>query len=160
MGDPGDDITMQAGPRGYVEPTFGQRLLARVIDAVVLIPPLLPIVLLMSGRLRILVALAVLAGYEISLVGQAGRTIGKSVMGTRVMDSTYASVPTVRQSARRWITLFGGCFAGLVAPSWEWIGTVWFVAAALPLMVPPLHRGLHDRVAGTIVSGDSAPVRG
>lgn len=158
MGGPGDDITMHTGPRGYVEPTIAQRVLARVVDAIVLVPPFLPVVLLTDGRLQIVLGLAFAAAYEITLVAQWGRTVGKAVVGTRVVDAAYATMPTLRQAAVRWLALAGGGFVALLHPSWAGFALLWAAVAVLPVLVPPLHRGLHDRAAGTIVSADSRPI--
>lgn len=158
MGGPGDDITMHTGPRGYVEPTFGQRLLARLVDALALVLLLSPLLLLPDGRSRIALALAVGATYETVMVARWGRTLGKVALGTWVMDAAYASTPTTKQSALRWFGLHGGGLAALLHPAWAGFGSLWLAVAVLPVMVPPLHRGLHDRAAGTIVSADSRPI--
>ncbi len=158
MGGPGDDITARTGPRGYVEPTFGQRLLARLADALVLLPILVPLSLVASGRLRVALVLAVGAAYEIGMVARRGRTLGKSLFGTRIVDATYGDAPTPRQAGVRWLVMFGGGLAGLIDPAWASLGQVTFVVSAVPILIPPFHQGLHDHAAGTMVTAPSDPI--
>ena len=157
-GEGNDDITMQTGPRGYVEPTFGQRLVARIVDALVLLPAVVLASLVTDGRARVAVVLAMSAAYETVAVSRWGRTVGKHLMGTRVVDATYATYLDTGRAGLRWLALFGGGLAGLVVPAWANLVELWIVVAVLPVMVPPLHRGLHDRAAGSIVTGDSTSV--
>lgn len=158
MGGPGDDITTRTGPRGYVEPTFSQRLLGRLVDGLVQLPVMVPLALVTEGRVRVALVLAVSATYEIGLVATRGRTLGKQLLGTRVVDATYGDAPTTRQAALRWLVMFSGGFAGLVQPSWANLVEVTFFVSAAPILMPPLHLGLHDRAASTIVTAPSHPL--
>jgi uncharacterized RDD family membrane protein YckC len=153
-----DDITMQTGPRGYVEPTFGQRLVARIVDAFVLLPAVVAVSLATDGRLRVGLVLAASAVYETVCVSRWGRTVGKQLLGTCVVDATYATYLGPGRAAMRWFGLFGGGLAGLVHPAWANLAELWLLIAVVPVLLPPLHRGLHDRAAGSIVTGDSASV--
>lgn len=144
-----------AGPPDFLEPVFGQRLLARVVDLVAMAVPVLLLTWAVGGRGGRALAVAAVTVYEVVAVSVAGRTIGKALFGTRVVDATTGAPPIPLQAALRWGTLGGGAFVVLLVPALEGLEAAWFWIAALPAISGPLHRGLHDRVARTIVTADA-----
>ena len=141
-------------PPGFVEPTFGQRLVARLIDAVVVLPAIVVIAAVTNGVVRGALGLAGVATYEIALVARRGQTLGKMAMGTRIVDRTSGALPSVQQAAARWIVLIAGSVVALLIPEIEPFEILYTLAVLVPVLRPPLHRGLHDLAAGTVVSSE------
>ena len=73
-----------------------------------------------------------------------GQTLGQIAIGTRVVPEEDGSLPGWRRAALRW-ALPG--VAGRLPFVGLWVG----LAVMASLVVDPSRRGLHDRVAGTIV---------
>jgi uncharacterized RDD family membrane protein YckC len=136
-------------PPDLFEPTFGQRLLARLLDGLILLAPLLVLALVL-GRAGSLVGLLVTAAYEITYIARDGQTIGKRVLGIRVVDVETGAVPTMEQAARRWAILGG--LAWVLSVFVPLLGFLFDVLVVVMVVRPPLHRGPHDLFAGTIVT--------
>ncbi len=147
-----DTAQSKSAPPAFVEPTFGQRLLARLIDAVVFLPVALLLGALAEGRARAAAGLALVTVYEILLVSRRGQTVGKIVMGTRIVNRASGSVPSPAHVALRWLVLIAGSLITLVIPAFENVDIVYSLVVLLPILRPPLHRGLHDFAAGTVVT--------
>ncbi|WP_195210555.1 RDD family protein [Actinomarinicola tropica] len=142
-------------PPGFLEPVFGQRLLARLVDGIVVAGPVLLLTWAVGGRGGRALAVAAVSLYEVVAVSVAGRTVGKALFGTRVVDARTGAAPIPLQAVLRWMVLAGGAFVALLVPALEGLEVVWFWIAVLPVMSGPLHRGLHDRAARTIVTADA-----
>jgi uncharacterized RDD family membrane protein YckC len=82
------------------------------------------------------------------------------VMNTRVVDTCIGDMPTRRQATRRWLALAAGSIITVMVPVLAGLEVLYLVVVLAPVMLPPLHRGLHDRAAGTIVTADSRPITG
>jgi uncharacterized RDD family membrane protein YckC len=136
----------------FREPTFGQRLGGAVLDALLW----LPFAALLAQLGRWLPALAV-AAYEVGLVARDGQTIGKKLVGTRVVSVASGTTPTLRSAAVRWLAVIAIPLVvegtGLPDP----LDLGWTTLVFLPVLKPPLHRGLHDRAAATIVTSVRQP---
>lgn len=139
-------------PPGFAEPTFGQRLAARLIDGLVLLPVILLLAALTDGLARRALSLTVVAIYEVTLVVRRGQTVGKIAVGTRIVDFSSGSLPSLQQSVVRWLVIIAGSVASLVVPAFEPFDAVYTVMVLILVLRPPLHRGLHDLASGTIVS--------
>ena len=130
----------------------GRRLIAKLIDRIVLGLALVPgglVALLSESRLAALVvsagALALVLGFEWWLVSRRGQSPGKYLLGLRIISSEGDEVGFVRGVGQRvWLMgLLGGVLAGV------------------PLVLDPLfvfradRLCLHDRLAKTkvIVAG-------
>jgi uncharacterized RDD family membrane protein YckC len=137
-------------PASYREPKFGQRLLARAVDGVLLVAFAFLVSLVLDGVNRVFVVLAASALYEVLLVAYDGQTLGKRVVGLAVVDDVSGDIPTTSQAVRRWLVLSAAGTVIAVA-STSWLAFVFDLAVLLLVLQPPLHRGLHDRAAGTIV---------
>ena len=146
------DERTQTAPPGFVEPTFGQRLLARLVDSAVLLPMASLIGVLAEGQVRTATGLAVAAVYEILLVSLRGQTVGKIAMETRIVDRESGSLPGTAQIALRWLVLVAGSLFALVIPVFDNVDIVYTLVVLLPILRPPLHRGLHDTASGTVVT--------
>lgn len=155
MTDRADGLAMeQDRPPFYREPTFAQRISARLVDLVVLVPVSLLVGALADDRGAALLGLTLSAAYEVTLVATRGQTLGKMAVGTQVVDCTTGSVPGVGRAAVRWLTVVAGSLVALVitSPTVDALGGVWSLVVLLPILRPPLHRGLHDVAARTVVT--------
>ncbi|HEX3004305.1 MAG TPA: RDD family protein [Angustibacter sp.] len=149
------------GPVGGQPGGMGKRLLARIIDgvllAVVIIALGVPLGVFSAmtnaagqtgfdlGPRLGFQALAVLigAGYEIGMIGARGATIGKQLMGLKVINIETGAVPGFGPAALRWLIPFiGSFFCGVgellvyVSPFFDNSGR---------------QQGWHDKVAKTQV---------
>ena len=140
-----------SGPPGFIEPTFGQRLIGGVLDGLVLLPVALLFEVLGRGPAVDIAGFALASAYYVGLTARNGQTVAKRVVGTRVVDRATGMVPSVRQAVLRWLVLGAG---GLVAASipLEAAGPVYTAVVLGGVLFQPLHRGLHDRAAGTVVT--------
>jgi uncharacterized RDD family membrane protein YckC len=141
-----------ATPAWFVEPTFGQRLTAAVVDGFLVL-----LVAIALGRLP--VTDAVLRGIVVSLtaiyviggITLTGRTLGKQLLGIRVASMADGELPALGSAAMRWLVVTAPALVPWVVPSLRAIAPFVTLAVYLPILQPPLHRGLHDRAAGTVV---------
>ena len=152
------------GPVGGTPGGMGKRLLARIIDGillgVVLVALAVPLGVFSAlsdvgssttgGTVRFganlgFQAVAVLLGaaYEIGLIGARGATIGKQLVGIKVIDIETGAVPGFGPAALRWlIPTVGSFFCGIgellvyVSPFFDSSGR---------------QQGWHDKVAKTQV---------
>ena len=94
-------------------------------------------------RLMALVGFVFLAVYELVPTALWGRTPGKAIVGTRVV-TIGGEVPGWNGAILRWV---------LPALAFQVHVVGWGLAILLraTLVTDPLHRGVHDRLAGTIV---------
>jgi uncharacterized RDD family membrane protein YckC len=97
---------------------------------------------------------AVTGFYTVSGVTLFGRTVGKLLFHLRVVDHATGMLPHLGQALARWLVLGFGGLLGLAVPALGRTGVPALIAMAVlaPILVRPLHRGLHDRAAGTIVT--------
>ena len=141
---------------GYVEPTFGQRFLARLIDSVIVVAVALPIYFVV-GQPPVIVGFALVTAYEVAMIATRGQTLGKMAIGTKIVDAATGQIPSLRQAAFRWLVLILGNLVRRMLPGVAGIfSTVYDVIVLLPILKPPYHRGVHDRIAGTVVTATEA----
>jgi len=143
-------------PPNYQEPTFGQRLLARLIDSVVLLPVLAVLGVIASDRAQSFSWLMIVALYEIVLVTRRGQTLGKMALRTRVVDRATGARPSLGQAATRWLTVIAGPLVAVAVPAVGPLAAVCTLIVIVPAVRPPLHLGLHDLTAHTIVTSTAA----
>ncbi len=139
-------------PAGFRAPTFGQRLLGRLIDTVVLMVVVGVTTLLAGDRTATIVGILVVAAYEIVLVALRGQTVGKMVMGTCVVDRESGALPYLGQATTRWLVVIAGSVVAMGFPLLEPVVPIYTLVVLVPILLAPLHRGLHDRASGTIVT--------
>ncbi|MET9852749.1 RDD family protein [Streptomyces sp. NPDC006450] len=149
---------------------FGKRLVARVIDLLIIAVPLFVIQLLAgdrnrytvetnkgedvtevitksysgSGLLMTLISIVAYVGYDWWFVKKNGQTLGKKWMGLRVAMLNDGSVPqsgaALSRSAVLWLPTLICCFC------------LWPIALVISMLVDkPYKQGLHDKVAKTVV---------
>jgi uncharacterized RDD family membrane protein YckC len=143
-----------ARPAWFVEPTLGQRFFGWLLDGLIFVPVSIAL-RLVTGRphLAFVVAGALRGIYEITLTARTGRTVGKIAMGTSAVDAVDARVISVSRAVVRWLVLSGVTLALSVivfhgvSPAAPYLTIV-----GLTVLPAPLHRGLHDRAAGTVVT--------
>ena len=131
-----------------MEPSLVRRLGARLLDGVVLAPVVFA-GLLFDQPMRILVLTLVQAVYEITFVARDGQTLGKRWLGLRVADRDTGEVPTLNQAALRFAVPEISTVAQLTS---DGLGGLVLLVVFLPILKGPLHRGIHDHAAGTIVT--------
>lgn len=143
----------------------GRRLLGFLLDAALLTAVSLIVHRAFDpgSRRPLLVSLAMMvlvAGYQIVTIACWGRTIGKTVVGTRVVAAADHSTPGWRRATLRWAVVVGPLFVTVWLQSGigRWIdpilGNVWMIVVYVGVLHHPLRQGLHDRVADTLVVED------
>ena len=152
------------GPTGGTPGGMGKRLLARIIDGVLLFVVLMIFAVPMgvfsafsssSSSTAVngagiaanlgfnLIALLIGAGYEIGMIGARGATIGKQLVGIKVINIETGAIPGFGPAALRWlIPTIGSFFCGIgellvyISPFFDNSGR---------------QQGWHDKVAKTQV---------
>lgn len=136
--------------------SVGQRVVGAIADVALAGTVLLTPGMLLSGavsaddlgpgltRLLTVVGFAFLALYEIVPTALWGRTPGKVVVGTRVVRISDGGPPGWGPSVLRWVL-------PALAFQVHVLGAALAVLLRAVLVVDPLRRGVHDRLAGTIV---------
>ena len=134
--------------RGVVVAARWRRVVAMLIDTVVL--TMLSIAAHRLGASNRFVAV-VDALYVIVMTWRWGRTVGKFVIEIRVIDASRRR-PNWRQSIVRWAAVgWIGIAAHLTGGSVNKALFIAELAIYVPALFDPLGRGLHDRLAGTMV---------
>jgi uncharacterized RDD family membrane protein YckC len=144
------DVADRIDGEAFIAPTFGQRLGGRLLDSVILLPVVVVPALTTSALVTRVVVFAIVAVYEIAGVALWGQTLGKHAVGTRVV-STDSDALRPAQAVVRFACYGGGAFV-LSAIGAGLVGELWTLLVILPVLRPPLHRGLHDCAAHTIVT--------
>lgn len=161
---PGAGYGYAPGPVGGTPGGMGKRLLARIIDGVLLLVVFLVLAVPMGifsamsssadstgfDGARIganlgfnAIALLIGAAYEIGMIGARGATIGKQVVGIKVINIETGTIPGFGPAALRWlIPTIGSFFCGIgeilvyISPFFDSSGR---------------QQGWHDKVAKTQV---------
>ena len=135
--------------RGGVVAARWRRVVAAGIDSMVL--GLLSTVAFRLG-VPSWIVLATSALYVIGMTKLWGRTVGKFLIEIRVVDDARRTDVSWRQSTVRWLAV------GWIAIAGGWIGgsadrflVLSQVAICAPALWDSQGRGLHDRLAGTVV---------
>jgi len=142
--------------RTFVAPTFGQRLGGRVIDGVLVGVIYLVGAAVFDARWWAVVVLACL--YETTAVAVWGRTLGKVMVGTRITSVSLDGRVRLEHAIIRYVALAAPAVV-VTAMHLRWLATFWTAIIALGVLRPPLHRGLHDLAARTIVVPTGPPTR-
>lgn len=143
--------------------TIGQRVVALLVDMLVIGVPIIVLVLLTSdineegGTISTpvwarLLSTAVGAVYQVVLIKTRGQTVGKRVLQIKVVRMADGQLPDWSASIVRYLV---PVLPGLIPLPGVWLlSPVVYLSAAFH----PLRQGWHDRVAGTIVVriGDAA----
>jgi uncharacterized RDD family membrane protein YckC len=144
---------VDGAPAWFGEPTFGQRILAAFLDGFVFLG--LALVLLRLplslGAQRALMT-ATTALYLILATALTGQTLGKRVLGIRVVEMATGRLPGLGASVVRWAVPAAPALVGWVSPTVASYVSWFTFAVFVPILKGPQHRGIHDLVAGTIVT--------
>ena len=133
--------------------TTGQRVVGAIADLLVFGAIVSSPFVLLRGAVRlegaavaVFVAIAfVLHGaYVVVPTARWGRTFGKLIVGVRVVMQDDGRLPSLRASVQRW-------FLPAVALLIPYVGWAVSIGLRATLVLDPLRRGIHDRLAGTIV---------
>ncbi len=157
------------GPAGYGPPVadLGSRLLARLMDAGIVIAALIPLGVLnavidattsphydpvrrrftsgsgsVSTLLRLL-ALGIVLGYEPFLIATRGATLGKQIMRLRVVRLADGGVPGRGPAITRSLIPLLGVLVCLVGEFFVYLSPVFDSSGR--------NQGWHDKAAGTVV---------
>ncbi|WP_162795567.1 RDD family protein [Nonomuraea lactucae] len=145
-----------------------QRLVARIIDGVILgivyavLSAVLTAVLVSadgSGVFLVSLLVAVLGaaayfGYEVFMLRNGGQTVGKKVLGLRVVPvgGHPAAAPLSSDAVVKRAGVLWGPFALSFIPVVGFVAYLAYVVNVLwQFWDKPLHQCLHDKVAGTVV---------
>ena len=83
-------------------------------------------------------------------------TVGMRLLRLRVLGAATASTLSVNDAVLRWLALSGAISIIAVVPGLGqyvgWITLVWSVALLISTWTSPLHQGLHDRWARSVVA--------
>lgn len=158
--------------------TLWERFLASLIDAIFLTALLFPIQWFIYDRLILtnetLIRIwdifmeLVLYVYTISLHALYGRTIGKRVMGLKIIDQSEKRAIGFRQALLRDLVPLLGVTALCAAAWWTYdpdaigdaytlagissgISFLWFIAELATAAMNGKRRAVHDYIAGTVV---------
>ena len=141
-------------PAGVELATIRRRILAQIIDQLVVLVPVVAIALAIGvrtvddlGDKAFAINIAVVAvgfTYEFVMVGRWGRTLGKFAMGTRVVRiDTGERVLWYSSAIRALVPLAAGVIPG--------IGQILSLFVYVRAFFDPRRQGWHDRAAGTVV---------
>ena len=154
----GTSPSRPGGPSGHDDrlASVGQRAVGFAADVALAGTVLLTPSMLLRGavtvedlgpeltRLLAIVAFVFLALYELVPTALWGRTPGKAIVGTRIVGIGDERAPGWKRAILRWV--LPALAVQVHAVGWA---LALLVRAALAL--DPLRRGVHDRLAGTIV---------
>ncbi len=140
------DVPLRAGR--VADP--GPRLLGAVIDMVVLV--VISVLGLQFGGGRFGPTVLV-AAYEIAAVAVWGRTLGKLVVGTRVVSARDGGLPGWGSAVVRWAVPAAPTLVGLAWGSSVpgFLSFPWAIAVFGGVLWDGRRQGLHDKAAGTLV---------
>ncbi len=162
------------GDQGFVLGSRGLRLLARILDGLIIGLPLFLITDaiwsytedwvfdfeegIVEATIPIEVTVLMLvatAAYEIILIGMRGRTIGKAICGLTVVREDGAEIPGYGPATIRWLITM--LYSQTVVPV---VGTILAIATIVMAFATPQRQTLHDKGARTLVVKSSSLARG
>lgn len=166
----GAEVTAVTGGRQYGG--FWLRLLARLIDALVLMIPSVTVMILvvgtsfftsiMGGDFSVLtggtpmfivaglINACMYAAYEAFLTSTYGGTLGKMALGLRVI-LTDGGMLNLQQALIRHLIYAGGGIIGALVPMAGFLNVLWILVDNVSAAFDPQKRALHDRIANTFV---------
>ena len=162
MSDNGEPASYDGSQRtGWAELGSGEtvelarpirRLGARILDFIVVAVIGVVLVIVFGGVddsgtgtfASLLLGLVIGIGYEVSQVAVWGQTIGKRMVGIKVINAAHGGVPGWGKATGRW------AIPGLVALI-PIIGPLLSLLCYLSLTWDRVYQGWHDKVAGTLV---------
>lgn len=141
-------------PPGTTLATPVQRIVARLIDALLLLAIVIFVRFLIDddisdapSRLSLVVGLVGGIVYEIGMVAAIGATVGKLVVGTRVVAGDGTTPPPIGTASMRWLPN-AISVVPFVGPL---IGLAIILASLIWVFTDPRRRTIYDRAASTSV---------
>ena len=166
----GAEVPVVTGGRQYGG--FWLRLLARLIDALVLMIPSVTVMILvvgtsfftsiMGGDFSVLtggtpmfivaglINACMYAAYEAFLTSTYGGTLGKMALGLRVILPDGGML-NLQQALIRHLIYAGGGIIGALVPMAGFLNVLWILVDNVSAAFDPQKRALHDRIANTFV---------
>ena len=120
-----------------VSADFGTRLVAWIIDAVIIGVPMFILAMILPMALVYVVALGGGIAYQVYFWTTTGQTPGKMVMGLKVVSAETGELLDVGGAALRYV----GCIVSGIP---FYLGYFW-------VLWDPKHEGWHDKIAKTKV---------
>jgi uncharacterized RDD family membrane protein YckC len=116
---------------------FGTRLVAYLIDAIIIGVPMAILMLILPLPLAYLLGLVAGIAYAVYFWTSSGQTPGKMVMGLKVVSAETGQLLDTGGAAIRYV---GYLVSGIAV----WLGFLWVIW-------DPKHEGWHDKIAKTKV---------
>jgi uncharacterized RDD family membrane protein YckC len=120
-----------------VSADFGTRLVAWLIDWVIVVVPAVILMLILPMALAYLLVLVASVGYQLYFWTTTGQTIGKKAMGLKVVSAETGELLDWGGAAMRYV---GYIVSGIPL----YLGYFWMIW-------DPQHDGWHDKIAKTKV---------
>lgn len=141
--------------------TFWDRFMAGLIDSIALFAILSPIAYFSGfeyGAMPDYLFAFFPYAYSVFLHGRYGRTLGKKIMGLKVIDKSETREIGYRQAFLRESPPLAMIFLLLVGSRWTPMGeyvnqidTAWFLVEVITVLFNDKRRAVHDFIAGTVV---------
>lgn len=156
VGEPTTQQPTYAAPGGRVYGGVGERLGARIIDAIIFIIPTLIIAFAVLDADNIasgtnfgfaVISLILGAAYEIGFTTLKGATPGKMILNMKVTGPNGESPPSVEVAAKRWLPAILGVIPGLGSL----VSLVVSIASGVMISNDDQNRSVHDRIGGSYV---------
>ena len=85
--------------------------------------------------------------YEVAPTARWGQTLGKRIVGIKVLNASTGAAPGLSKSLGRWSVLT----LPIAVPYVRYGGVVFFLLCVLTIGHEPCYRGWHDKAARTLV---------
>ena len=131
------DLTHGSVNAETVSADFFTRLVAYIIDAVIIGVPIFVLMLILPMILSYMVGMVLGIGYLVYFWSTTGQTFGKKIMGLKVVSADTGDIITARAAGLRYV---GYLISGLAF----YLGFLWIIW-------DPHHDGWHDKIAATKV---------
>ncbi|MET0772596.1 MAG: RDD family protein [Candidatus Limnocylindrales bacterium] len=160
--------TPVAGPAGFVYADVPNRMIAYIIDIIILAVINFVVSLVLFGIMGIsfgsamivlIVNLVISIGYFVWCWSSRRMTVGMQLLGLQIGSETDGSTITTNQALVRWVIL--GLPGVLASVSSYWsdglgfllslVGLIWIIALLVSIAQSPTKQGYHDRYAHTIM---------
>ncbi len=131
------DVTQGTVNSETVSADFFTRLVAYLIDAVIVGVPFFVLMIILPMMLAYVVGLVLSIGYLIYFWSTTGQTFGKKAMGLKVVSAEHGGVLTAQEAGLRYV----GYIVSSIPFSLGFFWIIW----------DPNHDGWHDKIAKTKV---------
>jgi uncharacterized RDD family membrane protein YckC len=137
--------------------SIGQRAIARIIDTALVAVPLSVVSIVWfsetsDGEISVAAPVWVIAlffaldlTYEVTMVRLFGQTLGKMLLGIRVVRLPDGAHPDWGQSGVRYLV------PGVADAIPVWFSGLFAIGIYLTALFDPAYRGVHDKASGTVV---------